>query len=221
VASERRSSEVGLVAALPERIPRLDQHRRPHRTTAGGRAGWVLFLYHAAANSWSILCETVGKLAVQPQRGNSMQLYFSPLACSMATRIALYEAGANAHFRLCGRRRQEDRGRRRLSGDQTRSALSAGVAAGRLARCDRERSHPRLSRGTNTGRRARKRRRSASNGSAHQFRTAHRRFLGDPRSRTSEEVRAYALQRGSAGPVRLSGDGSRRSRLSERRVQRR
>jgi glutathione S-transferase len=27
-----------------------------------------------------------------------MQLYFSPLACSMATRIALYEAGAEAHF---------------------------------------------------------------------------------------------------------------------------
>ena len=27
-----------------------------------------------------------------------MHLYFSPLACSMATRIALYEAGADAHF---------------------------------------------------------------------------------------------------------------------------
>jgi glutathione S-transferase len=27
-----------------------------------------------------------------------MHLYFSPLACSMASRIALYEAGANAHF---------------------------------------------------------------------------------------------------------------------------
>jgi glutathione S-transferase len=27
-----------------------------------------------------------------------MQLYFSPLACSMATRIALYEAGASASF---------------------------------------------------------------------------------------------------------------------------
>src|SRR5262249_14899957 len=27
-----------------------------------------------------------------------MDLYFSPLACSMATRIALYEAGAEAHF---------------------------------------------------------------------------------------------------------------------------
>lgn len=27
-----------------------------------------------------------------------MDLYFSPLACSMATRIALYEAGADAHF---------------------------------------------------------------------------------------------------------------------------
>jgi glutathione S-transferase len=27
-----------------------------------------------------------------------MDLYFSPLACSMATRIALYETGADAHF---------------------------------------------------------------------------------------------------------------------------
>jgi glutathione S-transferase len=27
-----------------------------------------------------------------------MELYFSPLACSLATRIALYEAGANARF---------------------------------------------------------------------------------------------------------------------------
>ena len=27
-----------------------------------------------------------------------MDLYFSPLACSMATRIALYEAGAQAGF---------------------------------------------------------------------------------------------------------------------------
>jgi glutathione S-transferase len=27
-----------------------------------------------------------------------MELYFSPLACSMATRISLYEAGANARF---------------------------------------------------------------------------------------------------------------------------
>ena len=27
-----------------------------------------------------------------------MDLYFSPLACSMATRIALYEAGHQAHF---------------------------------------------------------------------------------------------------------------------------
>jgi glutathione S-transferase len=29
---------------------------------------------------------------------NVMELYFSPLACSMATRIALYEAGAEADF---------------------------------------------------------------------------------------------------------------------------
>src|SRR5262249_56461453 len=30
--------------------------------------------------------------------GMQMDLYFSPLACSMATRIALYEAGADARF---------------------------------------------------------------------------------------------------------------------------
>src|SRR3954471_17438577 len=30
--------------------------------------------------------------------GNSMKLYFSPLACSLATRIALYEAGAHATY---------------------------------------------------------------------------------------------------------------------------
>src|SRR5262249_25781584 len=30
--------------------------------------------------------------------GMQMDLYFSPLACSMATRIALYEAGAEARF---------------------------------------------------------------------------------------------------------------------------
>src|SRR5688572_13241896 len=29
-----------------------------------------------------------------------MELYFSPLACSLATRIALYEAGAPAQFKL-------------------------------------------------------------------------------------------------------------------------
>jgi glutathione S-transferase len=27
-----------------------------------------------------------------------MDLYFSPLACSMATRISLYEAGADANY---------------------------------------------------------------------------------------------------------------------------
>ncbi|WP_376099594.1 glutathione S-transferase N-terminal domain-containing protein [Roseomonas sp. CCTCC AB2023176] len=32
------------------------------------------------------------------KRSLSMDLYFSPLACSMATRIALYEAGAEAGF---------------------------------------------------------------------------------------------------------------------------
>ncbi|MET0220073.1 MAG: glutathione S-transferase, partial [Tardiphaga sp.] len=28
-----------------------------------------------------------------------MDLYFSPMACSLATRIALYEAGAQANYR--------------------------------------------------------------------------------------------------------------------------
>jgi glutathione S-transferase len=35
---------------------------------------------------------------VGPSKEADMELYFSPLACSMATRIALYEAGANATF---------------------------------------------------------------------------------------------------------------------------
>src|SRR6476659_2352338 len=34
----------------------------------------------------------------RPNRRHPMDLYFSPLACSMATRIALYEAGANANY---------------------------------------------------------------------------------------------------------------------------
>src|SRR5258708_3324118 len=34
----------------------------------------------------------------KPPRRLPMDLYFSPLACSMATRVALYEAGANARY---------------------------------------------------------------------------------------------------------------------------
>jgi len=34
----------------------------------------------------------------KPAKETSMDLYFSPLACSMATRIALYEAGASATY---------------------------------------------------------------------------------------------------------------------------
>src|SRR5438874_6886462 len=34
----------------------------------------------------------------QPPRRQTMDLYFSPLACSLATRIALYEAGAAANY---------------------------------------------------------------------------------------------------------------------------
>src|SRR5258705_6585418 len=34
----------------------------------------------------------------QPPRRQPMDLYFSPLACSLATRIALYEAGAEANY---------------------------------------------------------------------------------------------------------------------------
>jgi glutathione S-transferase len=36
-----------------------------------------------------------------------MDLYFSPLACSLATRIALYEAGAQANY-LRGRSPEQD-----------------------------------------------------------------------------------------------------------------
>src|SRR5262245_63244921 len=35
---------------------------------------------------------------INQRRKQKMELYFSPLACSMATRIALYEAGADARF---------------------------------------------------------------------------------------------------------------------------
>src|SRR5438876_10176987 len=34
----------------------------------------------------------------QPPRRQTMDLYFSPLACSLATRIALHEAGAEANY---------------------------------------------------------------------------------------------------------------------------
>jgi glutathione S-transferase len=37
-------------------------------------------------------------MAVHTPKEIAMQLYFSPLACSMATRIALYEAGADAAY---------------------------------------------------------------------------------------------------------------------------
>jgi glutathione S-transferase len=36
--------------------------------------------------------------SINRQGGNPMDLYFSPLACSLATRIALYEAGAEANY---------------------------------------------------------------------------------------------------------------------------
>src|SRR5258708_1425414 len=39
-----------------------------------------------------------GRLDPEPPRRHPMDLYFSPLACSLATRIALYEAGAEANF---------------------------------------------------------------------------------------------------------------------------
>src|SRR5260370_3826875 len=44
------------------------------------------------------------KITPRPERRSktaeeaSMDLYFSPLACSLATRIALYEAGAEANY---------------------------------------------------------------------------------------------------------------------------
>jgi len=45
--------------------------------------------------------KTVPKIEAQdrnPKGDSYMDLYFSPLACSMATRIALYEAGSQANF---------------------------------------------------------------------------------------------------------------------------
>src|SRR5262249_30087315 len=36
--------------------------------------------------------------STNPLGGRSMKLYFSPLACSLATRVALYEAGADAQY---------------------------------------------------------------------------------------------------------------------------
>jgi glutathione S-transferase len=43
-----------------------------------------------------------------------MKLYFSPLACSLATRIALYEAGAEAHYVQVDRRTRSTASYRRV-----------------------------------------------------------------------------------------------------------
>jgi hypothetical protein len=44
-----------------------------------------------------------------------MKLYFSPLACSLATRIALYEAGAEATYVEIDPKTKNDPGRHGLS----------------------------------------------------------------------------------------------------------
>jgi glutathione S-transferase len=42
--------------------------------------------------------EAHGELITETRRNAAMEVYFSPLACSLATRISLYEAGAAAVF---------------------------------------------------------------------------------------------------------------------------
>src|ERR1043165_8579270 len=46
---------------------------------------------------WTHL-RTIARVGQSPPKEIAMQLYFSPLACSMATRIALYEAAADASY---------------------------------------------------------------------------------------------------------------------------
>src|SRR4051812_34780990 len=41
---------------------------------------------------------------------STLELYFSPMACSLASRIALYEAGASARFIRVDRKKQTDTG---------------------------------------------------------------------------------------------------------------
>ena len=51
-----------------------------------------------------------------------MQLYFAPLACSIATRVALYEAGAQATFTQV-----DSKTKRTLDGDDYRQVHSLGL----------------------------------------------------------------------------------------------
>lgn len=52
----------------------------------------------------------------------TLELYFSPLACSLASRIALYEAGANARFTEV-----DPRTKRTLAGDDYLSIYALGM----------------------------------------------------------------------------------------------
>jgi glutathione S-transferase len=54
----------------------------------------------------SILCDTVQKSTQDATKEAAMELFFAPLACSMATRIALYEAGGEAKFNLVDQKAQ-------------------------------------------------------------------------------------------------------------------
>ncbi len=56
-----------------------------------------------------------------------MELYFAPLACSLATRIALYEAGAPARYTQADTHTKKLRGRQRLLRDQS-DGTGAGAA---------------------------------------------------------------------------------------------
>ena len=63
-----------------------------------------------------------------------MDLYFAPLACSMATRIALYEAGANAQYIHARPQAKRSAGRLGLQRRSTRSAWCR-CCAPTMAKC--------------------------------------------------------------------------------------
>src|SRR5262249_27000207 len=58
-----------------------------------------IFLYHAAKKSLTIAhFQLYMRVGTKNKLETIMDLYFSPLACSMASRICFYEAGATANF---------------------------------------------------------------------------------------------------------------------------
>src|SRR4029077_15596314 len=82
------------------RLSRMPRWRAPGRppehTLAVVRAAFPLFVPFCKKSLTEVnLCEIVRKSTDKELR---MDLYFAPLACSMATRIALSEAGADARF---------------------------------------------------------------------------------------------------------------------------